>query len=313
MAKVTTQNTQPKLSIVIFYHPGGEHHVTTSMLSSGIMPWNNKSYHRRKFLEAMGDYVTFGSSSLRTSKLSFWGEWEPDSYVRQLQTGSSPRFLHTPFLRNPLPSLPSFAPNTCGVKPICGAQIVPQNTLQNTDPFVFGNSFYYSICQQLTHAGNPADMTKLNVGSIILFGSRVNGDFALDTVFVIGDRRPYTPQTMSLDLAGYAPTIYPHIMQLSGNQKLICYKGATYSNPCNGMYSFVPCMISNSGKRGFGRVVLTKADFQSCNMDHILSNGKQTQGRKTTIATLTEAKKVWDCVRLAVHNQNHLEGFNFKY
>lgn len=298
-------------SIVVFYHPGGEHQVSSAMLQKGIMPWNNQPAHHRKFLEAKGDYIQNGV--LLSAKLRFWGEWEPDSYVRKLSTGSSPRFLHTPFLRNPLPALPSIPLNMCGAMPTCGTQVVPQNRLQNTDPFVFADSFYYSICQQMTKAGNPTALTKLDVGSIILFGSRVNGQFALDTVFVVSDKKPYTPQTMARDLAGYVPANYPDIMQLSGTQQFVCYKGASYSNRCNDMYSFVPCRISDGGNVGFSRAVLTPADFQSCNMSHILSNGPQTQGRKIMTVNAFEAKQVWDCVRSAIHKQNFLEGCNFKY
>lgn len=306
------------LSIVIFYHPGGEHHVSPAMLKKGIMPWSNLPGHHRKFLEAKGDSIQNGVLSSQLTQLRFWGEWEPDSYVQELSIGSSPRFLHTPFLRDPLPNLPSYASNACGTKPacgtepMCGAQAVTQNRLQNTDPFVFGDSFLYSNCQQITKKGKPTGMTQLEIGSIILFGSRVNGNFALDTVFVVGDKKPYTPQNMSNDLAGFVPSDYPQIMQLSGTQKYVCYKGATYSNHCNGMYSFVPCKISNGKNVGFSRAVLTPADFQSCNMSHILSD-RQTQGRKITEVNGHEAKQVWDSVRLAILKQNFLEGFNFQW
>lgn len=273
------------------------------------MPWSDLAVHHRKFLEAQGDYIQNGV--LQSAQLRFWGEWEPDSYVQKLSISTSPRFLHAPFLRNPLPDLPSVPSNACGVRSTCCAQVVPQKKLQNTDPFVFGDSFFYSICQQLTTAVNLSGMTKLDVGSIILFGSRVKGEFALDTVFVVGDKKPYTPHSMTRDLAGYAPASYPNIMQLSGTQHYVCYKGATYGNSYNGMYSFVPCKISDGGNVGFSRAVLTPADFQSCTKNQILSNG-QTQGRKITEVNESEAKQIWDCVRKAISIQNFIEGFNFR-
>jgi len=53
--------------------------------------------------------------------------------------------------------------------------------LQNTDPFVFGGEFRYSWCLQPSRRS----LRDLDMGSVILFGSRVNWKFVLDTVFVL--------------------------------------------------------------------------------------------------------------------------------
>jgi hypothetical protein len=56
--------------------------------------------------------------------------------------------------------------------------------LQNTDPFVFGERFLFTICQQHTATG-PTQLRFLERGSVILFGSSVGRRFVLDTVFVV--------------------------------------------------------------------------------------------------------------------------------
>jgi predicted nucleotidyltransferase len=62
--------------------------------------------------------------------------------------------------------------------------------LRNTDPFVFGGKFMYTLCQQYkkekhTSTLTPTKLHSLEKGSVILFGSRLNHDFVLDTVFVV--------------------------------------------------------------------------------------------------------------------------------
>lgn len=295
-------------SIVIFYHPGSENVISADILSKGVFPWNKEAHHR-KFLEAEGAYVTNESNSPQTAKLRFWGEWEPCSHVRKLQ-GKSPRYLHTPFVKRPLPALPKTASTgnvRCGVKVGCGSN------LQNTDPFVFAESFYYGICQQITKKGNSTGMQELEKGSIILFGSRVNKEFALDIVFVVGDRRPYTTDNILSDLSSFVPSDYPNLMQFNKEHSLVCYKGANFLNPINGMYSFVPCRISDGGDTGFERPTISPCDFQSCQLERIMPDGPKNQGRKVTEVTIEDCQKVWNSVRNAIHAQDYLEGFNFKY
>lgn len=295
-------------SVVVFYHPGSEYKITPDILSKGVFPWNKEAHHR-KFLEAEGEYVANESNSPQTAKLRFWGEWEPCSYVRKLQ-GKSPKYLHIPFVKRPLPVLPtSTVTNRCaGKEGGCGSN------LQNSDPFVFADSFYYGICQQITQGGiKSTGMQKLEKGSIILFGSRVNKEFVLDTVFVVGDRKPYTSDNIVSDLSGFVPSDYPNLMQLTKGHSLVCYKGANFLNPMNGMYSFVPCRISDGGNTGFGRPTISPCDFQYRQLECIMPDGPKNQGRKVTEVTIEDCQKIWNCVRNAIHSQGYLEGFNFKY
>lgn len=307
--------------VVIFYHPGGEYDDAVDSLSSGIFAWNTRDYHRRKFLEAEGDYVCPDSDVPQTAKLRFWGEWEPDSYVRKLR-GKSPKFLHEPFVTYPLPALPKRVHgascggakaeevSTCGGG--CAGSI--SKAKQNTDPFVFGDSFYYTICKQISgEKAKPTSLQQLANGSIILFGSRVNKAFALDTVFVVKGGIPYQTDDIVSKLSGKVTEDYPNLMQLSRGLTLTCFVGASVSDPKDGMYSFVPCRVSDGGDVGFARPTLSADDFKSCGMGHVLSNGQQNQGKKVTPVTAEQAQKVWECVRQAVRSQGYLEGVKFRY
>ncbi len=103
----------------------------------------NNKKHNRKFLEAILE---------NEQKIYFWGEWEPPS-IKDKNTQ-----IHRPVFIMP----PAF---------------------QNTDPFVFGGIFLYTVCRQ------PRCKILRNLGkdSIIYFGSNIKRKFVLDTVFVVDD------------------------------------------------------------------------------------------------------------------------------
>ena len=154
--------------VVQFPHPGAEH-----VLGDGSrMTWNT-GRHGRKFLRSPGRSV---DPDGRTSEadLAFWGEWEAPSRVvsRWPRAGQLPQELHVPVWERP--ATPSFR--------------------QNTDPWVFGKAFRYSNCRQLTYRQNPSALQALTPGSVIFFGSRLHGEFVLDTVFVV--KPEYTDRSL---------------------------------------------------------------------------------------------------------------------
>ena len=141
---------------VQFPHPGAEHRATESW-----MDWNRRE-HARKFLKAHGTYISEGE--LRTGPVAFWGEWEPQSRVVETYPDRGrhhPRWLHEPYWQ-----VPSH-----------------RRLLQNTDPLVFGDHFLYSNCRQ----GRNRKLRELAPGSLVVFGSKLLGEFVVDTVFVVGD------------------------------------------------------------------------------------------------------------------------------
>ena len=158
--------------VVEFTHPGVEYipkkrvfdeHVIwkDEKKTSGIRKWNELPSHKRKFLLCKGTYVDKDWKA-KQAPLTFWGEWEAQSYFKStgLKKGISPQFLHKPFLDDSYSGLRK----------------------NNTDPFVFGNNFWYTNCKQR----KGSFTTRLDDFSIILFGTERKNGFYLDTVFVVG-------------------------------------------------------------------------------------------------------------------------------
>lgn len=328
------------VNVIQFLHPGEEHDVDDR--KKMIKYWNHGP-HKRKFLKARGQYVTDVARGTLSEQvpLLFWGEWEPNSHVVETFSPAKklwPRYLHEPYLPSSKKSavfLPVSAPSSClgdcsETKKSKGGCITDwdNDCCQNTDPFVFGEAFIYSLCQQWKKnkkgSLHTTYLSRLPIGSLILFGSKVTLDtggtkedaFALDTVFVVGDSRPYTIKNYKTALAGFIPKDYGYIMGFDHargagvNMNIRCYKGATPANPVNGMYSFSPCQVADpKGGKSFRKVLIKKTDGLN---DYI--NVKVTQGSKGSITVPdSEAHKVWTKVCEIVENQGCWRGVNFQY
>ena len=195
-----------EVNVVQFFHPGGEHGIDDE--KAMVKHWN-KGAHQRKFLKAKGRYVVDSKHGILSdvTPLLFRGEWEPDSRVTYVFDNDSdlwPKYQHEPFLK--LGRKFKSAKLSCSEmldeqekdadeKGCCVAGC-GDDACQNTDPFVFSDAFYYSLCKQLKNSKNSEDgevttwLSKLAIGSLILFGSKVTDEsgenaFALDTVFVV--------------------------------------------------------------------------------------------------------------------------------
>lgn len=228
-----------QLLFVQFLHPGSEH--TPDRKNQNHISWNQNA-HKRKFMKNPGIYLK--NNRQITSDLIFWGEWEPQSDVIQkfkVKRKEEPQYLYQPYL-----SLPQH-----------------NHFLQNTDPFVFGDNFYYVCCQQATKRGFT-QLRFLESGSVILFGSCLNKKFVLDTVFVV--YRYYEIESLT-QISQYVSDTYvdvtlKHILsctplspsKCNTNQSFRLYVGATFDNPINEMFSFFPCLpYSDRMNQGFSR------------------------------------------------------------
>ena len=297
-----------KILIAQFTHPGDEHSISRQEKKDGVKKWNYGP-HRRKFLKAVGQYVqTDGTLSTKQDML-FWGEWEPTSEFNEIDSlrepGVVPRYVHKPFLKS-----------TNGTLDLPSLNIGDDKWRQNTDPFVFGDCFLYSCCKQ--RRKNMVDITqmgKLEKGSIILFGSTISSKrggpyFVLDTVFVVGEYKEYHRKDAKTELDGFVPNDYFDIMgyedseDKSDNKLFVCYKGATVSNPVDGMFSFVPCRPCPDREMGFPRVKLTQNDF------HFLSNNLNAAPKYTTVGN---TKPYWDNLSEIVQIGGYKLGVNFEY
>lgn len=233
---------------VQFLHPGGEHVPDDKALTT--KGWNTGP-HRRKFLRQRGEYLRKEGDTAQTDNLLFWGEWEPDSDVLSASPDAGdhkPRFIYRPYYGTPpAPTATSAA--------------------RNTDPFVFGDRFLYSNCQQHTK-GNRNRMAHLEHGSVILFGSCINKRrFVLDTVFVVAGKTDYLLQRYSDTVKGKVPKAFEDVT-LSPLKTEVetywpgvesfhrLYYSATPQNCVNGMFSFFPCCPATNNDKGFARPVI---------------------------------------------------------
>jgi hypothetical protein len=139
--------------------------------SLGIRLWNRceingkQNSHKRKFIEHRGKYVKdLSDTTEKEASLRFWGEYEGHSEFeltnlpKQEKYWEAPTAIHKPFF--------------------CDEKMNDQNT----DPFIFGDAFYYAVCKK-------TKLKDIGLGDIVLFGSefgRKGSDkFYLDTLFVV--------------------------------------------------------------------------------------------------------------------------------
>jgi hypothetical protein len=253
------------MKIIQFIHPGTEHTCNTGS------NWNTGT-HRRKYLELAGKYLTaLDTDPIAAEKLYFWGEWEAQSHCRRINhpVPDGPHFIFNPYYHLPLPV-----------------------NAANTDPFVFGDQFYYCICKQAHYSS----LRDLKPGDIILFGSCKNKQFVLDTVFVVKNKSSYflnkiTSFRKKLNEA-FSDVSFGPLEQLSRVDKkelleqnnlclpLTCdddtdycasvqedeyfvYEAVMYEerHDFNGMFSYAPCLANETGSLGFARPVVSNPDI----------------------------------------------------
>jgi hypothetical protein len=266
---------EPTLCAVQFIHPGGEHRPD----APGLKRWN-RGDHQRKFLRTPGTSLD-ARHEANVGEVLFWGEWEPPSTVELLDAPGPdyPRFLHRPFLE----------PRT----EFAG--------LQNTDPFVFGDEFLYTGCQQWRGKphGTPVQLRYLLPGSIILFGSCSDDRFLLDTVLVVRTFIDHGRDDHRDVLRGAVPDAYwtvtlgPWYAGPSDGRSFRLYRGASPDNTIGGMFSFFPCLrVDGRARRGFARPDLSAL---SCVTPRLRQGWSATR-----LGEVAQVADVWRAVRQAV-------------
>lgn len=274
-----------------FPHPGQEQ-------APRDMPWNTQT-HRRKFLIGSGRYLEDGDA-VADADLVFWGEWEPPSRVITTwpPSGRMPRAIHRPHWIRP-------ARNTAR---------------QNTDPWVWGERMLYSNCRQTSGSPirTPNSMQRLTRGSVICFGSTLDGAFCLDTVFVVGSAEPWDPAhgvAADIDEAFRICTSDPLIarddesgvaLSCATGALFTLYRGATVDDPVEGMFSFVPARPADARDRRFARPAVRLS------IDRINpANTQSTLGSKSALR-LDEVRDLWDRVRHQVEAEDLLLGVHLR-
>lgn len=270
------------MKIIQFIHHGSQFHFPNTLRGHerlinpfGIRYWNQeKDGHKRKFISYKGYYLETLNSKPQKENLHFWGEWEAQSFYKKTRY-----FGITNHAKNPEPNAihkPIFVKDEIPLQsPIC----------HSTDPYVFNKCHLYTHCKQ-----KNSEMRHLSNGSILLFGSKVNGNFVLDEVFVVGGMLQYEnniedfissnvncmsiKKTEIFEFANYR-YINPSFNTI--------YKGKSYFDS-DDFFSFFPCKIDGST---FERPIIP---------DHIFStNGAQPMGLGYIFKnnTLNQNKEYW--------------------
>jgi hypothetical protein len=266
------------LGVVQFMHPGNEADVRPD----GWIPWNTRD-HRRKFMVSSGTSVDAEDQRSR-GELFFWGEWEAPAE-------SMHRWERAPLLPSHLvaPRMPGAATPTSG--------------LQNTDPYVFGDSFKYTLCKQVRRNGATTYLTNLEPGCLLLFGSKVQRSFVLDTVFVVApNRRSLTRMNWESETADLSAT-YRHATlepmfwgaDIKDESVLSLYSGASLGSETHGMFSFVPCIRASVNPLRFARPNIV--------IDGVI-NQELMMGTKRTEMSVDSVNSIWAEVKTQVQASN---------
>lgn len=263
--------------VVQFPHPGREHRPLPPKVGS-VMPWN-RGEHKRKFLRAAAHYVVDGRP--QSGDVGFWGEWEAQSRVLEVwsKNGALPRFLHEPFYEAPASDVKH----------------------QNTDPFVFGETFLYTNCRQ----GNNEKLRRLTPGSIVLFGSAPGAGFILDTVFVVGEgqhpvfeigERDVLPKRPEADALVFRPlsTSTEHL-----GVGCRAYRGRPFAPGMNEPFSYVPCRPVGDDSVRFVRPLLEPIGP----LVGLVTPTLRQQAKATEVDD-ARAREVWEHVRAVVEEHD---------
>jgi hypothetical protein len=229
-------------------HPGPE----PDPGADGIRPWRyarRRNPHRRMYLQSAATYRYSIDGPDSRGDVAFWGEWEGEAEV--IREFPDPRSATPKRL---------WRPNPRGVPPAPHPTYSPQNT----DPFVWGDAIVYTACRQ----DRNEKLRRLGRGSVILFGSSLQGGFVIDTVLVVagyvdhnlGDRDfrkvladIASPEHMRMTLepwyGGGVETTFRY------------YVGATPEDSVNGMFSYVPCIAIDTRRAGFARPTIELGTF----------------------------------------------------
>jgi len=242
-------------TVIQFIHPGLEHTSKTGTI------WNSGP-HRRKYLKVKGDFLKNLDSNPQNDSLYFWGEWEAQSEAYPINNNEPdfPKTIFSPHYNLPIGNV-------------------------NTDPFIFGNQFYYSFCRQ----PNSPLLRNLIAGDIILFGSCINHEFALDTLFVVSNEmRKYklldTPRLKKEFSKTFFDVTLSPLKSISCKQDNSCinekhnlekicltpkqttqykndfkiYNGVMYyeKKKYSNIFSYSPCLTGDKGESGFKRPII---------------------------------------------------------
>ena len=273
-------------SIIQFIHTAKE--ATPDTINSSIIPWNNHISHRRKFILSNGQYIN--NDEIKEGELVFWGEWEAQSKIIKLRNNlpNQPKYLNQAFLDNSV-----------------------ENKTHNTDPYVFGTNFKYLICRQRTYK----ILRNLEPYSMILFGSNINSQFCLDTLFIVSDNsKIFSTNSLRNVFNIKSQYYYASVQQLLNDKNndinYQFYNGVQYRSKgkYGEIYSFSPSKVYNANNELdfiFKQPKLS-LDIISDNLTH----GINTSNNRNF--TISEIVYYWNKIVKQIENHGLLRGVYFE-
>ena len=335
-----------------FTHPGGEHKAANKIAGTDyyFKEWNYRfkranegkpnfyyaaNNHLRKYLRSKAEYLK--NDELHEGYVDFWGEWEPNSIAKIINKNpveAEPKYINYPvFVENKEYSLSDNkqVQSIIDVKNsdhnnLCVPDIhiytnekvkiydrLNNSNLQNTDPYIWGDNFYYTCCKQ--------DQTKmLKEGSVILFGTgyKKRQYYEIDTMFVISKIISYDENTIKQTIERfknsknpsdrlYYNTVlkYVFVRHDGSIAKLDNEKyqfdiiiGATYDNPYNGMYSCFFCNPSEDTAKpklriGSGTDILKRINRID---DRNFNPAINTYGKQVVVNNSKKVHEIWKLI-----------------
>ncbi|MEY8736296.1 hypothetical protein AB9M75_03360 [Lactobacillus sp. AN1001] len=287
--------------IIQFFHPGPE---DRSKSKDGIVSWKSTyDGHARKFLCSEGKAIDGDNQIHENIEIAFWGEWEGDAEVIELGNGGCAKRLFKPFIDR--------------------KNLYEMQHNQNTDPLVFGRIWYYSNCKQERALRlKKLNLEKIEDGSIIVFGSVLNGNMVIDTVFVVKKSECYSEKIVKENIFLREVTLaklmesneVTTLVNKLNDSGLRLYFGKKYDE--GEPYSFVPAKIIEKGNMEFARpsldVGLFKKKFPQLDCWQEKPNGNHARWVYMNTVDEQQCKEIWNYIKDIVTDLGLVLGVDFK-
>lgn len=264
-----------------------DYYFFSGSTTEGVRLWNRcykddskPNSHKRKFFEHEGRYVDNLASTEKSGLLRFWGEYEGHSRFELL---------------NPLPNTPCWN-NPCAIhKPFFCTQIIND---QNTDPFIFGDNFYYAICKK-------AQLKNIQSGDLILFGSEFGQkghvQFYLDMLFVVEREQDSIINNILYNNIYIESTLKRIGISSCTRGTMPIHIGRKYSSQSE-IFSFFPAKLTNAKTKAFGRPIIDTKALR------LRKPGARTGSKSRKLDSNENVNDIWKKIATCVLKQGFLLG-----
>lgn len=290
------------MRIVQFIHPGAEFPINdrnSNLLNNGsrAVRWSTEGKHYRRLVKHQGSFID-ANGVINEGELAFWTEWEAHTIATRF--GRAVSRLHAQYyheIQTPI------VPQGVGNRVNCRAGA--NNGLLNTDPCVFGRTFKYALCQQ----SENGVLRSLAENSLILFLSRIQGAYYLDTLFVVGESTNYTTgATNNIICSNEYRSLT--LDRLQPGQNFTFYRGKTYPESQT-LFSFTPAKIWSNDNDIRCRCPLDLALINQVAQQDIFNTNLTRKFKSTNLNQVNGVTNIWKEIVTQVRNNGFVLGISF--